>query len=513
MTDFLDQLSNLGIISSSSARALRGQAMSPPEVVAALHEQGALTDFQAEQLRTGRPRQLVIDQYVLLEKIGAGGMGQVFKAIHLPMDRIVALKVLHKKAALSAESTARFQREVQAAAKLTHPNIVTAFDAGTVDATHFLVMEFVDGPDLAKLLESGPLPPLQAIGFIRQAAQGLAYAHGQGVVHRDVKPANLLLGKQDTIKVLDLGIARVITPQLEGDATTEVELTQSGVLMGSVDYMAPEQAIDSKNADQRSDIYSLGCTLFHLLTGRQAFSGDTVVEKIIAHREQPAPLLAESRRALPSEIDPLLQQMLRKDPSQRLSSMADVRDALAALESALGQGTGATRPPEASRDGRPAMAPKAGLELEEAGVEEDENDEPAAENRRRLEAYINGCGKPDQFISMKEEHDIFRCGGTYGLAPDAVESILDQRCRENGWVRQTQLADDLMAMLHIATKKDGVIAQEEFEQVVDFAIERKMPRRSAEEICVTIVLDHHWRVKEGVFRPWFTRKRKQLGLE
>ncbi len=256
------------------------------------------------------PTKLPFDfgEYSVIEKIGTGGMGQVFKALHRRMDRIVALKILPEGSVKSVAALARFQQEVRSAAKLIHPNIVTAYDAGEHEGSPFLVMELVEGRDLFQhVQEQGPLPVKKAVNCILQAARGLEYAHGKGIIHRDIKPANLLLGVDDTVRILDMGLASFRPAEDEA-------------LAGTVDYLAPEQTGETRRADQRSDIYSLGCTLFFLLTGKPLYEGKTVIQKVLAHREQPIP-------PLPS-LDAVFQKMVAKTPESRYQSMTEVIQAL-----------------------------------------------------------------------------------------------------------------------------------------------------------------------------------------
>ena len=280
-----------------------------------------LTRFQAQAVYQGKTRGLVVGNYVVLDKLGQGGMGQVYTARHTRMDRLVAIKVLPAAATKSPEAVKRFQREVKAAARLTHPHIVTAYDADEYRGVHFLVMEHVDGQDLASLVcEKGPLPAKQAVDCIAQAASGLEYAHHLGVIHRDIKPHNLLLNTQGVVKILDMGLARME----ESIGTPDDGLTHSGAVMGTLDYMAPEQAMDTKTADVRADIYSLGCTLHFLLTSRPPYGGNSLAAKIVAHRMNPIPSLRAERQDVPVSLDAVFDQMLAKQPSERQANMTEV---------------------------------------------------------------------------------------------------------------------------------------------------------------------------------------------
>ncbi|MGO9111451.1 MAG: serine/threonine-protein kinase, partial [Thermoguttaceae bacterium] len=227
---------------TSLQKALKGSKAPPTvqEVAKLLVQSGKLTEYQAATISQGRPQSLILGEYVLLNVLGKGGMGVVFLARHRLMDRVVALKTL-PSAAIKPETVQRFYREVKAAARLSHPNIVTAFDAGEQAGTHYLVMEYVVGRDLAAIVtEKGPLPLRQAIDYVQQAARGLDFAHKHGVVHRDIKPRNLLLDQEGVVKILDMGLARLNEDLV--DAPEAAELTGAGQILGTVDYMSPEQA-------------------------------------------------------------------------------------------------------------------------------------------------------------------------------------------------------------------------------------------------------------------------------
>ena len=272
-----------------------------------------------------------IGQYEIVGVLGSGGMGTVYQAIHREMQREVALKMVRSDLSRQEAIRKRFQREVIAAARLSHPNIVTAYDAGEHDGQPFLVSEWIDGVDLRRLVrQQGPLSVDQAIKFTKDAAHGLQYAHRHEIIHRDIKPANLLVDQADTVKILDLGLARLTidSEATRGFEDVTAELTDTGAVMGTASYMAPEQARSTRRADARSDIYSLGCVLYFLLTGRAPYKGESVVDTLLAHATEPIPDLETN--SIPSEVKTLVQQMMAKSPDERPQSMSEV---IARLES------------------------------------------------------------------------------------------------------------------------------------------------------------------------------------
>ena len=294
-----------------------------------LVRRGKLTKFQAQAIYQGKTKGLILDNYVVLDRIGQGGMGQVYKAKHRVMKRLVALKTLPGTATRSAQAVRRFHREVEVAARLVHPNIVTAHDAREDHGIHFLVMEYVEGEDLSTLVKRlGRLPVKTAIDYVLQAARGLEYAHSQKVIHRDIKPSNLVLDAEGTVKILDMGLARLNEMVGPTDSTAEETLTGSSEAMGTINYMPPEQAANAKNVDERADIYSLGCTLYSLLTSRSLYSGTTTVEILLAHREAPIPALIDQCPGVPAGLEAVFQKMVAKRPEDRYSSMSEVIEAL-----------------------------------------------------------------------------------------------------------------------------------------------------------------------------------------
>ena len=324
--EFLKNLAESKLLPSTEIEGL-ATATDGNALAAQLVQQAKLTQYQADCICRGKAEHLVLGEYTILDVLGSGGMGRVFRALHRRLNRLVALKVLPPSAMDCAESVERFQREIQTVAKLSHPNIVAAHDAGACDGMHYFVMDLAEGQDLAQCVkEHGPLPVKEAIDCILQVARGLEYAHRRGVIHRDIKPSNLILDESGTVKILDLGVAR-----FRGGPMAST-LTNTGCLLGTVDYMAPEQAINTKLADQRADIYSLGCTLYFLLTGQPLFGGETAMERLLAHREKEVPSLTNA----PKWLNAVFQTMVAKKPEARFQTMGDVIANLAQQRNAEG---------------------------------------------------------------------------------------------------------------------------------------------------------------------------------
>lgn len=294
------------------------------QIAKELLERKWLTEWQTHQLLAGKSR-LFLGKYKLLDVLGAGGMGAVFKAESSTLRRPVALKVLAASLNESTVARARFEREIRASAQVNHPNIVRAIDADRCGNRVFLVMEYFSGPDLKALLKQHARLPIDfSCECIRQAALGLQHAHDQGLVHRDIKPSNLLVTKQPEtgeplVKVLDLGLARI-----SHDSSSSGDMTRVGQIMGSPDYMSPEQAMDSKSADHRSDIYGLGVTLFHLIAGELPYDGDNVMEKLLSRINVDAPPLSRYCPEAPPILVHIVSRMLHRDPTQRFQSAGEV---------------------------------------------------------------------------------------------------------------------------------------------------------------------------------------------
>ncbi|MFO0927531.1 MAG: serine/threonine-protein kinase [Gemmataceae bacterium] len=299
----------------------------PRQFALQLIRDGYLTRFQAEQFLLGKHKGFTLGGYRVLERLGAGGVGAVYLAEHQVMRRRVAIKVLPPCSAEAPGTLERFYLEARAAAALDHPNVIHIFDFRHEGALHFLVMEYIDGPNLQQMVaRRGPLPIPMACDYIRQAAQGLQHAHERGMIHRDVKPANLLVDSTGTVKILDLGLARF-------DIADEHSVTRkfnSKIVLGTADYLAPEQALDLHTVDHRADLYSLGATLYTLLAGRPPFHDGSIGQKLMWHQsKEPAPI-TDLRPETPPELAALVARLLAKKPAERVQTAGAVADALAA---------------------------------------------------------------------------------------------------------------------------------------------------------------------------------------
>ncbi len=307
-----------------------GHLSDPVDLSRHLMRELGLTRWQCVQLGRGQ-EEFFLGKYELLDQLGSGGMGIVYRARRPNSRREFALKVIGAKALATPGAVERFRYEVRTLAALNHPNIVTALDAECEGDQHFLVMEYVPGFDLARwLTDERRLPVDWVCECIRQAAVGLHYAHERGLVHRDIKPGNLLVISDDTrsvplVKLLDLGMARF---KMEGE---ESHLAENGQILGTPDYIAPEHARGERELDPRSDIYSLGCTLYRLLTGRPAFPGETVRDKLKARLSRDVPPPSEHRGDVPADLDALLAAMTARDPAERIAGCDLLAEALEPL--------------------------------------------------------------------------------------------------------------------------------------------------------------------------------------
>ncbi|MEO1497006.1 MAG: protein kinase [Planctomycetota bacterium] len=331
IVEFLDALTASGLLTLGQCDELRqseegGDAgRTGQDLAGELIERGMLTPYQARTLLAQGSDPLVLDRYIILDVIGSGGMGLVFKALHRSMERVVALKILPSGSIDSSAKAERFRREIRTVAKLSHPNVVAAYDAHEANGVHFLVMEYVAGQNLLeRVRDGGTLPAAHAARIIAQVAAALGEAHKSGVIHRDVKPSNVLLTEDGVPKLADLGIARI-----KDSAAEPSTLTTDGIPVGTIAYMSPEQIHGECDADERSDVYGLGCTLYYLLTGKPLFEKKSGLQVVAAHLTEQAPSLATANEDVPDAIQRVYERMVAKDPDDRFDSMAGV---VAALE-------------------------------------------------------------------------------------------------------------------------------------------------------------------------------------
>jgi serine/threonine-protein kinase len=336
-----------------------------------LVETGRLTKFQAEKLLAGIIDGFLLGQYRVLEELGRGGMGRVYKAVHQTMGRFVAIKLLAPDLTRTEKAREFFEREVKAAAKLNHPNIVTAYDANQAGDRFFLVMEYVDGPNLSQLVrEQGPLPVEQACEYIRQTALGLDYAHDLGLIHRDVKPSNLLVQQTNSgpqVKILDFGLALVTA----ADGGSDSSLGTAQTVLGTPDYVSPEQAKNQYRVDGRSDLYSLGCTFYYLLTGEPPFTGGTALEKMIRHGSD-APVSVQSKRSgIPDAVAAIVHKLLAKNPKWRYQKGAELAAELASVVSQKPNWSAPARP-KVKRRSDPVVSLSTGEDPFDDGIDLDE---------------------------------------------------------------------------------------------------------------------------------------------
>ncbi len=294
----------------------------PRELAQLFVDAGLLTSWQTDKLVAGKYKGFRLGKYKLLGEVGKGGMSHVYLAEHMLMRRRVAIKVLPRQRVKDASYLDRFRLEARAVARLDDPHIVRAYDIDNDGDTHYIVMEYVEGRDLHRLVNDiGPIDPEKAADYMAQAATGLAHAHEKQMVHRDIKPANLLLDKTGVVKLLDLGLAK-----LTEDDFSSLTLANEENVLGTADYLAPEQALNSHEADHRSDIYSLGCTLYFLLVGRPPFPEGTISERLLKHQvETPRPI-EEVRPDVPMSLIEICQKMMSKKPILRYQSAQEVAD-------------------------------------------------------------------------------------------------------------------------------------------------------------------------------------------
>ena len=333
-SELLDWLGQFQFLSAAQTDEIRRTLPTFPDTHAFAKElirRDWLTPYQINQIMLGNQDQLVLGGYRVRERLGEGAMGQVFKAWSLRLERIVAVKTIHKELVNSEKAMKRFRNEVETAAQLSHPNIALVRDADEVDGKPFLIMDFIDGINLSqRVKQQGPLLIQEAVEYARQTCVGLQHAFERDIVHRDIKPANLIVTTTkvagDTaplVKILDFGLARY-----ESERENSTRLTQIGNLLGTIDYVAPEQVSNARGADIRADIYSLGCSLFYLLTGRPPFLGGSVIEKLTPRMNGEPPRVRALRSEVPVALDEVLRKMMARRPADRYQTPLEAAQAL-----------------------------------------------------------------------------------------------------------------------------------------------------------------------------------------
>ena len=342
--DLLLVIRNSGVLTDRQMVDVRARVASgeypaePKELAARLVREELLTEYQTRRLLQGKFHHLTIGKYAILDRLGAGSMGRVYKAHHQLMGRVVALKVIAPEIVANERAVSRFNREMKLVGRLDHPNVVRAYDADQTNGMLYIVMEYVVGQSLGQLLKEGKLSPVDAVSFAAQAALGLDHAHKQGIVHRDVKPSNLLVSDIKEIKVLDLGLGVL----MDSDAQATFA-TADGITVGTVDYMSPEQAC-GREVDGRSDIFGLGCTLYHMVSGHQAFPGKSPIERLGNRINGAHVPITEHRPDLPPAVVAVIDKMLANSPSDRYQTAGAAAEALQALIRPRGKPAARVRP-------------------------------------------------------------------------------------------------------------------------------------------------------------------------
>ncbi|MFM7131777.1 MAG: serine/threonine protein kinase, partial [bacterium] len=302
------------------------------ELASTLVKADWLSEYQAKRILTGRIDELQMGSYRILDRLGAGSMGRVYKAQHKLMGRVVALKVIAPELTSNERVVKRFLREMRLVAMLDHPNVIKAYESGQVGEQHFIAMEYVQGASLGDMLKKGPLEPVAVIKYAADAALGLDHAHQQGILHRDVKPSNLMLSSdRKMVKVLDLGLGSMM-----GNDQHQTQITNPGFVLGTIDYMSPEQA-QGRESDGRSDLYSLGCCMYHLMTGRVPFQHDNQIQRLalrIHHKPTP---IQNYLPNLNSKVVELIDKMLATNPDDRFQTGQELSEALLRLLRKKGQ--------------------------------------------------------------------------------------------------------------------------------------------------------------------------------
>jgi serine/threonine protein kinase len=359
--DLFPVIRDSGVLSEKQLAEVRSKILTgeyPNESVALaqkLVKENLLTAYQTRRFLNNKSYGLLVGRYVIMDRLGSGSMGRVYKAHHLMMDRTVALKIIAPEIVSNERVVARFRREMKLVGRLDHPNVIRAYDADQIGKVLYIVMEFVPGKSLGAILRTSIIPPVEMAEYAAQAALGLAHAHDQAIVHRDIKPSNLLLTDDRKLKVLDLGLGVL----MEADSTTSFA-TADGIAVGTVDYMSPEQ-VSGRELDGRSDLYSLGCSVYHLISGKLPFPGDNPIERMgrrISGRHVP---ITDVRADVSPALVKVLDKLLANKPQDRFQTGTEAAEALrAAIRPKVRSVSSATqpRPDKAVLSKNPAPAAK-----------------------------------------------------------------------------------------------------------------------------------------------------------
>jgi serine/threonine protein kinase len=333
--EFLEALRRSGLASEERLHELHERVSQGDyesgrdELVKDLVHEGVITEFQADRLVAGNGRGLVIGRYVILDRIGAGAMGWVYKARHQLMDRLVAIKIISPSGSFGPDAIPRFLREMKIVGLLDHPNVVRAFDADQINGMSYLVMEYITGANFERLLaDRGPLPTEEVVDYIAQAARGLAHAHEKGVIHRDIKPSNLALDASGVVKVLDLGLGAFV--EVSGTVSRAHDDLDRGMAVGTADFMSPEQ-IEGLPLDGRSDLFSLGCTMYRLVSGAYAFPGEGRLERLMKRRNSRHVPITDLCPTVRYPVVAVLDRLLATRPDDRFPTASEAAAALEAL--------------------------------------------------------------------------------------------------------------------------------------------------------------------------------------
>ncbi|MEM9825029.1 MAG: serine/threonine-protein kinase [Planctomycetota bacterium] len=370
---------------------------SPKKLAKIFRHQGLLTAWHIEKLLSGKYKGFFIGKYKLLGHIGTGGMSSVYLAEHTRMGDKRAIKVLPKSRVADATYLARFQLEAKAIASLNHPNIVLAYDIDNEGDVHYIVMEYVDGEDLQQLVKrTGPLDPSAAADIIAQAARGLEHAHQRRVIHRDIKPANLLVDSKGLVRLLDMGLALV-----SADDDESLTVMNNENVLGTADYLAPEQARNSHDVDHRADIYGLGCTMYFLLTGRPPFADGTLAQRISKHQNEMPTEIRKLRPRCPGELEGIVFKMIQKSPEYRYQNAGDVAEVLERFVAAVPLGqkvvAGLGAPPSTQEDDAPIT-----FEDDAADPEPAERPDALAEARKEMLQGGLSSGDSGRLVSVRK---------------------------------------------------------------------------------------------------------------